>query len=89
MADSSDVDFFGAHIKVKSPRLAALLNSAVTDNVVVVGKRALDLVSSDEREEDLNVVLDGGPAAARGDDASVEETVDRLVRRPPTEIRRD
>ncbi len=84
MADSSDVDFFGAHIKVKSPRLAALLNSAVTDDVVVVGKRALDLVSSDQREEDLNVVLDGGrteaPADAAEQDAAAEDLLLRHLR---------
>jgi hypothetical protein len=59
MSDDAEVDFFGAHIKVKSARLAALLNSAVTDDVVVVGKRARDLVSPDEREDEMNVALDG------------------------------
>jgi hypothetical protein len=59
MSDDAEVDFFGAHIKVKSARLAALLNSAVTDDVVVVGKRARELVSPDEREDEVNRALDG------------------------------
>ena len=51
MTDDAEVEFFGAHIKVKSARLAALLNSAVTDDVVVVGRRALDLVSPEQGDE--------------------------------------
>ncbi len=65
MSDDAEVDFFGAHIKVRSARLAALLNSAVTDDVVIVGKRARDLVSPDEREDEMNVALGG--IEARGD----------------------
>lgn len=38
--DSSEVEFFGIRIKVKDPRLAALLNSDVTDDVRVVVERA-------------------------------------------------
>jgi hypothetical protein len=38
--DASDVEFFGIRIKVKDPRLAALLNSDVTDDVRVVVERA-------------------------------------------------
>jgi hypothetical protein len=45
--DSSDVEFFGIRIKVKDPRLAALLNSDVTDNVVVVAKRARGVVDDE------------------------------------------
>ncbi len=64
MTSDGGVEFFGAHIKVKSPRLAALLNSAVTDDVVVVGKRARDLVSADERDDEMNHML-GGIVAPR------------------------
>ena len=65
MSDDAEVDFFGVHIKVRSARLAALLNSAVTDDVVVVGRRARDLVSPDERDDEMNVTLGG--LDARGD----------------------
>ncbi len=65
MSDDAEVDFFGAHIKVRSARLAALLNSAVTDDVVIVGRRARDLVSPDEREDEMNMALGG--IEARGD----------------------
>jgi hypothetical protein len=64
MTSDGEVEFFGAHIKVKSPRLAALLNSAVTDDVVVVGKRARDLVSADERDDEMNH-MPGGIVAPR------------------------
>jgi hypothetical protein len=63
MTSDGEIEFFGAHIKVKSPRLAALLNSAVTDDVVVVGKRARELVSADERDDEMNRALDGIDAA--------------------------
>ena len=75
MGDDAEIDFFGAHIKVRSAKLAALLNSAVTDDVGVVGKRAIGLVGADPRDrnlrdedqraEDLNAALDGD--AAHGD----------------------
>jgi hypothetical protein len=59
MGSEGDVEFFGAHIQVKSAKLAALLNSVVTDDVVVVGKRALDLVSPEQRDEEMNYALGG------------------------------
>jgi len=82
MTDESDIEFFGAHIKVKSARLAALLNSSVTEDVVVVGKRALDLVSPDDRDADLNAALDG-PAGSDcvsplDDLDAIDEVFDRL-----------
>jgi hypothetical protein len=58
-AGDGDVEFFGARIKVKSARLAALLNSAVTDDVVVVCKRARGLTSADERDDEMNHLLGG------------------------------
>jgi hypothetical protein len=87
MTDGAEVDFFGAHIKVKSAKLAALLNSALTDDVVVVGKRALDLVSAEQCDEELDYVLDAadtrpGPATAADES---DESLDRVFARrgPP------
>jgi hypothetical protein len=40
-----EVEFFGVKLKVRNPRLAALLNSDVTEDVQVVGRRARDAVS--------------------------------------------
>ena len=79
MTDGSDIDFFGAHIKVKSARLAALLNSSVTEDVVVVGKRALDLVSSDERDVDVNLALDAAETPSLDDDAAIDDVFERLA----------
>ena len=39
---ASDLEFFGVKLKVKNPRLAALLNSDVNDEVQVIGRRARD-----------------------------------------------
>jgi hypothetical protein len=43
---ASEVEFFGVKLKVKSPHLAALLNSTMSDDVVLVGRRARDAVVS-------------------------------------------
>ncbi|RPI31487.1 MAG: hypothetical protein EHM52_01520 [Actinomycetota bacterium] len=48
---TDSVEFFGVRLKVKDPRLAALLNSDVTDDVVVIGRRAIDLVTVDDEDE--------------------------------------
>ncbi len=45
--EGSEVEFFGIRIKVKDPRLAALLNSDVTDDVVVIAKRAKGVFDDD------------------------------------------
>jgi hypothetical protein len=55
--DGSEVEFFGARIKVKNAALAALLNSGMTDDVVVVGKRAKDALVKEDDEEELNATL--------------------------------
>ena len=49
----SDLEFFGVKLKVNNPRLAALLNSDVTDDVQVIGRRARDALSGadDDRAE--------------------------------------
>ncbi len=49
MRQTSDIDFFGVRLKVNNPRLAALLNSSVTDDVQVVGRRARDVVAPEVR----------------------------------------
>ena len=84
MTDGSDIEFFGAHIKVRSAKLAALLNSTVTDDVVVVGKRALDLVSSEERDVDVNRALHSDdPAESLEDLKDDDDVVERLADHGP------
>jgi hypothetical protein len=50
------VEFFGVKLKVNNPRLAALLNSNVNDDVQVIGRRARDAYAGDSRAayEDLH-----------------------------------
>ena len=79
MTDDAEVEFFGAHIKVKSARLAALLNSAVTDDVVVVGRRALDLVSPEQGDEQGHEAAVG--VEARRDPLSVPDEADDSLAR--------
>lgn len=63
---TDNVEFFGFKLKVKDPRLAALLNSDVTDDVVVIGRRAIDLVTLDDEDEaDAVAGPDGRPGTAR------------------------
>lgn len=38
--ESDELEFFGVKLKVKNPRLAALLNSSVNEDVQVIGRRA-------------------------------------------------
>jgi len=45
----SSVEFFGVKLKVNNPRLAALLNSSVSDDVQVVGQRARVAFTGDGR----------------------------------------
>ena len=59
MSDEAEVEFFGAHIKVKSARLAALLNGGDGEDVVVVAGRDRELVSPEDRDDAMNVALDG------------------------------
>lgn len=40
-----ELEFFGVKLKVKNPRLAALLKSDVAEEVQVVGRRARDAFS--------------------------------------------
>ena len=41
-SESGELEFFGVKLKVKNARLAALLNSDVTEDVQVIGLRARD-----------------------------------------------
>lgn len=78
MGDESTIEFFGCSIKCASPRLAALLNSDVNENVVVVGQRAVDAFTPagpemrvDEEEAEaclgaLAEVVTLHPGASRG-----------------------
>lgn len=68
--EGAEVEFFGARIKVRSAHLAALLNSDLTEDVVVVGKRAVDLVAGDIEDVEPDVVLrqHTGPVTADEDE---------------------
>ena len=46
----AEVEFFGIRLKVSNARLANLLNSSVTDDVVVIADRALALRRTSEAE---------------------------------------
>lgn len=48
-----DVEFFGVKLKVANPRLATLLNSRVNEDVVVIGRRTIDLLARADGEEGL------------------------------------
>ncbi len=81
--ESGEVEFFGVKLKVRSARLAALLNSSVNDDVQVIGRRAIDAFgqSDDGRAErehgragsdasrDARRAQDGGDAREAGWDA--------------------
>ena len=59
---AGEVEFFGVKLKVSNPRLAALLNSDVTDEVTVVVRRARGVLAADDAEA----------AGASGDIADVQ-----------------
>jgi hypothetical protein len=83
MTDGGEVDFFGAHIKVKNAKLAALLNSTLSDDVVVVGKRALDVVSAEQRDEEMIYVIDGAGEQSEAPSAAdqPDDSLDRVFAR--------
>lgn len=78
MGEDATLEFFGCSIKCRSPRLAALLNSGVNENVVVVGQRAVEVfakagpemrVDDDEAEACLGAlaeVIPLHPGASQG-----------------------
>ena len=65
-----DVEFFGVNLKVNNPRLAALLNSDVTEEVQVIGRRARDVFVAERGEIDRDGSVDVDLSADDGDDAS-------------------
>lgn len=59
------IEFFGVKLTVQNPRLAALLNSSVGDDVQVIGRRARGAFAGDSRAEYEN--LHRGTLSARVD----------------------
>lgn len=59
----SDVEFFGVKLKVANPRLVTLLNSSVNENVVVIGRRTVDLLARAD-EDTAPEGLEGAAAGA-------------------------
>lgn len=59
-----EVEFFGIKLKVNNPRLATLLNSSVNEDVVVIGRRTVDLIARADDDEDVV----GAEAGAAGPD---------------------
>jgi len=51
--DQPDLEFFGVKLTVSNPRLATLLNSSVNENVVVIGRRTIDLLARADEDEGL------------------------------------
>jgi hypothetical protein len=47
-SDGNELEFFGVKLKVRNPRLAALLNSDVNEDVQVIGQRARQALRGDE-----------------------------------------
>jgi hypothetical protein len=71
-----NVEFFGVKLKVNNPRLAALLNSSVSDDVQVIGRRARDAFVGDSRAEYEDVHR--RPPSADGDTVRVTPEDDGL-----------
>lgn len=64
--ETDDVDLFGVRLKVDNPRLAALLNSGVTEDAQVVGRRAREVVAP-EAPPAAAEPRPGAPEAAGGE----------------------
>jgi hypothetical protein len=50
LQESDELEFFGVKLKVKNPRLAALLNSSVNEDVQVIGRRAREAFAGGDDE---------------------------------------
>ena len=59
--DPSDIEFFGIKLKVRDPRLARLLNSDVSENVVVIGRRTVDLLARADEDGESGSQDDPSP----------------------------
>jgi hypothetical protein len=55
--ENGELEFFGVKLKVRNPRLAALLNSSVSEDVQVIGARARDAFSG--ADDSVHIRLDG------------------------------
>jgi hypothetical protein len=77
---AGEVNFFGVKIKVKNPTLASLLNSDVTDDVVVVARRAL---REGRHEGGAAGAADAGPDGLEEPAAGEPEHGDRVSPLPP------
>ena len=55
LQDNGELEFFGVKLKVKNPRLAALLNSSVNEDVQVIGRRAREAFAGDDPAAELEV----------------------------------
>jgi hypothetical protein len=49
--ENGELEFFGVKLKVKNPRIAALLNSSVNEDVQVIGARGAFSGADDARAE--------------------------------------
>ena len=79
---SDEVNFFGITIKVRSSKLAAVLNSDVTDDVVVVARRVRH---EGEVDNEAPEVIAADPLAGSdvAPDAAVDEAPDEAVDEAP------
>jgi hypothetical protein len=72
------VEFFGVKLKVNNQHLAALLNSSVSDDVQVIGRRARDAFAGDSRAtyEDVHrapLSADGSAVRVITEDEGLDE----------------
>jgi hypothetical protein len=66
--DVGELEFFGIKLKVRNPRLAALLNSDVNDDVRVIRRRMHEAVGNDD---DARVKSDVTAPVLHADDSVV------------------
>lgn len=62
---ADNVEFFGVKLKVHNPRLAALLNRDVTNDLVVIGQKTRDLMVAAEDEAESGAGWDDRPNRMR------------------------
>lgn len=72
-----EIEFFGVKLRVNDPRLAALLDSDVTEDVQVVGRRAREALSRDDdaraqRDVEQRLRRDDEPVTIRSKDDEKE-----------------
>ena len=72
------VEFFGVKLKINNPHLAALLNSSLSDDVQVIGRRARNAFAGDSRAayEDVHLAplsADGSTVRVIKEDEGLDE----------------